>query len=93
MPEAFLVSLWVGAGDPPAGGPTIVGFDTSRYCPEWATREVTLDPFWIDATEVSNREYKAFVDATGHAAPVFWGGTYRTEWDELPVVGETRRAA
>jgi serine/threonine protein kinase/formylglycine-generating enzyme required for sulfatase activity len=33
---------------------------------------VTLEPFLIDKREVSNREYKAFVDATGHRAPILW---------------------
>ncbi len=44
-----------------------------------------LPDFWVDACEVSNGEYKAFLDATGHPPPALWGGTYSKEWDELPV--------
>jgi len=32
----------------------------------------TLASFFIDKTEVTNREYKRFVDAAGHAAPKVW---------------------
>ncbi|MCZ6598800.1 MAG: bifunctional serine/threonine-protein kinase/formylglycine-generating enzyme family protein, partial [Planctomycetota bacterium] len=44
-----------------------------------------LAAFWIDEREVSNREYKRFLDATGHPAPEFWGGRYDEAWDDLPV--------
>lgn len=33
---------------------------------ETPVHEVTLDPFWIDATAVSNARFAAFVDATGY---------------------------
>ena len=33
---------------------------------ESPAREVTLSPFWIDATEVTNDEFAAFVAATGY---------------------------
>jgi len=36
------------------------------------TDSVTLAPFWIGRTEVTNREYKAFVDAGGYRDPSFW---------------------
>jgi iron(II)-dependent oxidoreductase len=32
----------------------------------------TLSSFFIDKTEVTNAEYKRFVDATGHAVPAPW---------------------
>ncbi|MBY0508502.1 MAG: formylglycine-generating enzyme family protein [Bryobacteraceae bacterium] len=35
-------------------------------------RAVTLDPFWLDATEVTNQRYAVFVKATGHRAPYHW---------------------
>ncbi len=33
---------------------------------------VTLDDFWLDKYEVTNREFKAFVDAGGYAKREFW---------------------
>jgi formylglycine-generating enzyme required for sulfatase activity len=33
---------------------------------------VRLDGFWIDRTEVTNGEYRAFVDETGHAKSPHW---------------------
>lgn len=37
---------------------------------ELPTRQVKLDPFWIDRTEVTNNQYRACVDA-GACAPVY----------------------
>jgi len=36
------------------------------------TDRVTLPDYWIGRTEVTNREYKAFVDAGGYRTPEFW---------------------
>ncbi|MFP4203618.1 MAG: formylglycine-generating enzyme family protein [Opitutales bacterium] len=33
---------------------------------EGPVREVTLDPFWLDATAVTNEQFAAFVEATGY---------------------------
>jgi formylglycine-generating enzyme required for sulfatase activity len=33
-------------------------------------QEITLDDFWIDQYEVTNAQYQAFLDQTGHPAPV-----------------------
>lgn len=33
---------------------------------EFPPHEVTLDGFWMDTTEVTNRQFQAFVDATGY---------------------------
>jgi len=33
---------------------------------------VWLDEYWIAKTPVTNQQYKAFVDATGYAAPLHW---------------------
>jgi serine/threonine protein kinase/formylglycine-generating enzyme required for sulfatase activity len=54
----------------------------------WRARRARIaEPFWIDAREVSNAEYKAFLDATGRAMPPHWEGRYDVAWDRLPVVG------
>lgn len=41
--------------------------------------------FWIDAHEVTNAQYHAFVEATGRQAPGLWPTPYDKAWDELPV--------
>lgn len=69
------------------GGPAIVGGATTP--PPFHERTVDVPAFWIDRHEVSNGEYKAFVDATGHRMPVLWGGEYREVWADLPIVGVT----
>ena len=46
------------------------------------TDRVTLSSFWIGRTEVTNREYKSFVDAGGYRDPSFWAE---------PFVDGTRR--
>ena len=33
---------------------------------------VTLPDFWIDKLEVTNREFKGFVDAGGYRDPKYW---------------------
>jgi predicted esterase len=40
---------------------------------------VTLDDFWIDRYEVTNAEFKAFVDGGGYARPQFWKHTFVKE--------------
>src|SRR5215470_900463 len=48
-----------------SGGTFSMGSD--RHYPEEApTHRVSVDPFWIDRTPVTNRQFKAFVRATGH---------------------------
>ncbi len=47
------------------GGTFVMGSD--RHYPEEApVHRVTVDPFWIDATPVTNAQFRAFVKATGH---------------------------
>ena len=47
------------------GGTFRMGSD--RHYPEEApVHRVTVDGFWIDRTPVTNRQFKAFVKATGH---------------------------
>lgn len=49
-------------------------------------RTVTLAPFFIDRTEVTNAQYKRFIDATGHASPEGWSdGNFPAGAGELPV--------
>ena len=47
------------------GGTFRMGSD--RHYPEEApVHRVTVDGFWIDRTPVTNRQFRAFVEATGH---------------------------
>ncbi|MBX7491905.1 formylglycine-generating enzyme family protein [Qipengyuania sp. 1NDW9] len=47
------------------GGEFSMGSD--RFYPEEApVRRVRISPFWIDETPITNRQFKAFVDATGY---------------------------
>jgi formylglycine-generating enzyme required for sulfatase activity len=49
--------------------------------------KVEVKPFFLDATEVTNAQYKAFVDATGRAAPRDWaGGAPKPGTEQNPVV-------
>jgi formylglycine-generating enzyme required for sulfatase activity len=37
-----------------------------------AAQEIELQPFWIDAYEVTNGAYQSFIEATGQAPPAGW---------------------
>jgi len=54
--------------------------------------KVLLPAFYIDRTEVSNRQYKEFVDATGHRAPFIWSSGFDDIADR-PVVHVTLQDA
>jgi formylglycine-generating enzyme required for sulfatase activity len=50
------------------------------YRPEVPRRILDLPAFWIDRTEVTNDQYLAFVEATGHPVPdaeELWAAPYR----------------
>src|SRR5579859_262880 len=38
----------------------------AHYAEEAPVHQVTIDTFWIDATPVTNRQFREFVRATGH---------------------------
>ncbi|MEC9374596.1 MAG: SUMF1/EgtB/PvdO family nonheme iron enzyme, partial [Planctomycetota bacterium] len=49
--------------------------------------EVVVETFLIDARQVSNAAYKAFVDATGHRMPYAWQAWgYPEDAGDLPVI-------
>jgi sulfatase modifying factor 1 len=48
-----------------AGGTFRMGSD-NHYPEEAPSHRVTVDAFWIDRTPVTNREFRQFVNATGH---------------------------
>ena len=47
------------------GGTFRMGSD-NHYPEEAPAHRVSVDPFWIDVTPVTNRQFRAFVEATGH---------------------------
>lgn len=48
---------------------------------------VTVEPFFMDRTEITNQEYQRFVAATGHRAPSHWqNGLFSDSEAKLPVV-------
>ena len=47
------------------GGTFRMGSD-KHYPEEAPVHRVTVDAFWMDRTPVTNRQFKAFVRATGH---------------------------
>ncbi len=52
--------------------------------------EAHLPAFWIDRYPVTNAQYLAFVEATGHAPPDWWrrwGGVFPAEYADHPVAG------
>jgi serine/threonine protein kinase len=51
---------------------------------------VTVKPFFMDQTEVTNEQYQRFIDATGHPAPPAWKGTrFPADVEKLPVTDVT----
>jgi len=54
----------------PAGECIVGAKDSFRN--QWPERKVHVDEFYVDRTEVTNAQYKAFVDATGCPAPLYW---------------------
>jgi formylglycine-generating enzyme len=47
------------------GGTVLMGSE-DHYPEERPVREATVGAFWIDATEVTNAQFEAFVTATGY---------------------------
>ena len=55
---------------------------------------VYLDNYYIDVYEVSNREYKNFIEAANTRPPISWkGATYRQGEDNLPVLATYSEAS
>jgi formylglycine-generating enzyme required for sulfatase activity len=69
------------------GGEFIMGSDTDDEFSRPA-HLVTVGPFFIDLTEVTNEDYSKFIVATGHRSPVGWdNGTVPEDRDKFPVTG------
>lgn len=67
------------------GGEFVMGSPLGNQ-EERPAHRVKVSAFYMDETLVSNKEYKKFIDATGHKAPPDWkGGIYFKGQDDLPV--------
>ena len=62
------------------GGEFTMGSDGPEARPdERPAHRVRVDGFWIDATEVTNRQFRAFVEATGYVTTA----ERQPDWEEL----------
>lgn len=62
------------------GGTFMMGADNSQARPdEYPKHQVTVDGFWMDATEVTNAAFARFVEATGYVTTA----EQKPEWEEL----------
>ncbi len=53
-------------------------------------KKVALDSFYVDKYEVTCKQYKKFIDATGRPAPIDWGGREIPQGaEDYPVVNVT----
>jgi len=65
------------------GGYFTMGGDSADESPK---HKVWVEPFFIDKNEVTNKQYKAFVDATNHPKPPYFTDRDLNKPDQ-PVVG------
>ncbi|MDI6777619.1 MAG: SUMF1/EgtB/PvdO family nonheme iron enzyme [Patescibacteria group bacterium] len=61
-------------------------YGKENYLAEYPQRKIMLGNFYIDKKEVSNGDYKMFVDAINHVAPALWSDQNLNS-PSLPVVG------
>ncbi|HEY6403776.1 MAG TPA: SUMF1/EgtB/PvdO family nonheme iron enzyme, partial [Blastocatellia bacterium] len=72
------------------GGEFRAGRDDGDNAIEKPAHVVTVNPFFIDLTEVTNEQYQKFVDATGYPPPPIWQGNHFPEGaNTLPVTDVT----
>jgi formylglycine-generating enzyme required for sulfatase activity len=62
------------------------GMGGSKHDKDEGLHNVVLDAYYIDKYEVSNKDYKDFMKATGHTQPAYWDDP-RLSNPEQPVVG------
>ncbi len=66
-------------------GEIILGSDEG-FPYEGPRQKIFVKPFYIDKTEVTNKQYKRFIDDTGYPAPPHWkNNTYPKYQDNYPV--------
>lgn len=61
-------------------GTFMMGADNEQARPdEYPKHKVSVDAFWMDATEVTNAQFRAFVEATGYITVA----EQKPDWEEL----------
>jgi serine/threonine-protein kinase len=105
-PAAIAVYLGLRTAAPPAPAPKIpTAPEGMVYIPggkftmgrndgspdEGPAHEVVVEPYFLDRHEVTNQEYRKFIDATGRKAPKHWklSGSYPLEEASYPVTHVT----
>jgi len=56
-------------------------------------QDVEIGAFWLDRYPVTNAQYLAFAEATGHQKPGWWGDGFPIEYAKHPVVGVSGKDA
>jgi formylglycine-generating enzyme len=72
------------------GAEFVMGKNTANPVDWQPEHKVLIDSFYLDAYEVTNGQYLAFCEATGHALPEFWGnGAFKSgpDFPDFPVTG------
>lgn len=78
------------AGDVAEGMVTLSGTAESlQGYPPFTGQRANLPAFQLDAREVTNREYREYVEQAGGRMPTLWNGEYDPALADLPVVGIT----
>lgn len=67
-------------------GQFIMGSDTGEE-DERPVHTVYLDGYWIGRYEVTNGEYRAFINERGYNEPIIWNDTSINPTDKHPVIG------
>jgi serine/threonine-protein kinase len=68
------------------GGVLKVGRDEGGEENERPAHSMTINPFYLDRIEVTNEEYRKFIEATGYIAPPTWqNGRYPEGADKNPI--------
>jgi sulfatase modifying factor 1 len=62
--------------------------EAGRYADEAKPHRVSLKPFYLSVTEITNAQYARFLRATGHKAPLYWEDKNLNAPNQ-PVVGVT----
>ncbi len=84
LPARFSVNKPDGMVWVPAGTFTMGSNDLEAKADEKPPHEVKLEGFWIDATPVTNREFKVFVDATGYVTTAEKAPTLEEIMSQVP---------
>lgn len=62
------------------GGTFMMGGDNNQAAPdEFPKHSVSVSPFWMDAHEVTNAQFKKFVDATGYVTTA----ERKPDWEDI----------